>query len=69
MRWIHCLFDNLTSQYISWCNYNKCFCHHISLERATILLSNFFLIFNSIEERSSDFFKAKLLRIRVISLA
>ena len=32
--------------------------------------SNFFLIFNSIQERSSDFFKAKkLLKIRVISLA
>ena len=47
---IHCLFDkSLTLQDFSWCNYNKCSCHHISLNRATILLSetNFFLfLFN-----------------------
>ena len=49
-------------EYFSWCNYNKCSCHHISLKRATILLLKtiFFLIFIQLMDEVMIIFKAKL---------
>ena len=49
-------------EFFSWCYYNKCSCHHISLKRATILLPKtiFFLIFIQLMDEVMIIFKAKL---------
>ena len=49
-------------EFFSWCYYNKCSFHNISLKRATILLPKiiFFLIFIQLMDEVMIIFKAKL---------